>query len=304
MLLILINVIFNSFLVGVFFQLAHSVILFFLQLAKVTNAFSKPFHPDFYYFCAFCVVSTFVVIGYSPIGGFLATLFSNAKRAKGTDLEYFSANLEKVLVPYNRSTGENLTSRDFNLLIQSEQTVNAMAIGKKTIVATSGFLQKEPELIQCVLAHELGHLHYGDSMVTIAIIAGCYPIRICYWINYIFMNMARFAAMIISWIPVIGLISNLFVLLMQLLCLPLIAINWLGNKIFDFMFLMNSRRAEYRADQFASDLNYGDSMIYFLEWIDSIPGMEKGNAFTQMFSSHPLTRKRIARLQKIKENGI
>lgn len=61
---------------------------------------------------------------------------------------------------------------------------------------------------------------------------------------------------------------------------------------------MNCRRTEYRADEFASNLRYGDSMIRFLEYI--APYVEQGNIFTQLFSTHPLVENRIERLQKIK----
>lgn len=298
MLLLLINMIFNSFLVGVFFQLAHSFIMLFLQLGHSTSMFARQFHPDFYYLCAFYVVFTFTVIGYSPVGSFFATAFLKAKYAKAADLEYISANLENVLIPYNRNTGQHLSARDFNLLISQTEIINAMAVGHKTIVVTTGLLRAEPKMLQTVLAHELGHLHYRDSMVSIAIIAGCYPIQICYWINYIFQQIARVAVMILRFIPIVGLISILFMWVVQLACLPLVAINWLGNKIFDFMYLMNSRRTEYRADEFASNLSYGDSMIHFLEYI--LPYAEQGNSFTQMFSTHPLVQNRIVRLQKIK----
>lgn len=300
MFLILINMIFNSFLVGVFFQLAHSFIMIFLQMGHSTSIFARQFHSDFYYLCAFYVVFTFTVIGYSPIGSFISTAFLKAQKAKGTDLEYISVNLEKVLVNYNKNTNQHLTAKDFNLFINQSEVVNAMALGQKTIVVTAGLLRAEPEMLQTVLAHELGHLHYGDSMVSIAIMAGCYPIQICYWANYIFMQFARVVVMILRFIPILGLISVLFMWVTQLACLPLIAINWLGNKIFDFMYLMNSRRTEYRADEFANDLSYGDSMIYFLDWMQNIPGVEQGNVFTQMFSTHPLTSKRIERLQRLK----
>ena len=173
-----------------------------------------------------------------------------------------------------------------------------MALGHKTIVVTVGLLRAEPEMLQTVLAHELGHLHYGDSMVSIAIIAGSYPIQICYWANYIFMQIARVVVMILRFIPILGLMSVLFMWAVQLACLPLIAINWIGNKIFDFVYLMNCRRTEYRADEFASNLRYGDSMIRFLEYI--APYVEQGNIFTQLFSTHPLVENRIERLQKIK----
>lgn len=298
MFLILINMIFHTFLVGIFFQFAHSIIMLFLQLGHSTSIFARQFHPDFYYLCAFYVVFTFTTIGYSPIGSFISTVFLKARKAKGTDLEYISSNLEEVLIAYNKNTNQNLTAKDFNLFINNSEVVNAMALGHKTIVVTAGLLRAEPEMLQTVLAHELGHLHYGDSMVSIAIIAGSYPIQICYWANYIFMQIARVVVMILRFIPILGLMSALFMWAVQLACLPLIAINWIGNKIFDFVYLMNCRKTEYRADEFASNLRYGDSMIRFLEYI--APYVEQGNIFTQLFSTHPLVENRIERLQKIK----
>lgn len=112
------------------------------------------------------------------------------------------------------------------------------------------------------------------------------------------MQIARVVVMILRFIPILGLMSALFMWAVQLACLPLIAINWIGNKIFDFVYLMNCRRTEYRADEFASNLRYGDSMIRFLEYI--APYVEQGNIFTQLFSTHPLVENRIERLQKIK----
>lgn len=82
MFLILINMIFHSFLVGLFFQFAHSIIMLFLQLGHSTSVFARQFHPDFYYLCAFYVVFTFTTIGYSPIGSFIATVFFNGEKSK------------------------------------------------------------------------------------------------------------------------------------------------------------------------------------------------------------------------------
>ena len=99
MFLILINMIFNTFLVGIFFQLAHSIIMLFLQIGHSASIFARQFHPDFYYLCAFYVVFTFTTVGYSPIGSFIATAFLKAKKANGTDFEYISANPNSKLFP-------------------------------------------------------------------------------------------------------------------------------------------------------------------------------------------------------------
>ena len=111
--------IFHTFLVGIFFQFAHSLIMLFLKIGNSTSIFARQFHPDFYYLCAFYVVFTFTTIGYSPIGSFISTVFLKARKAKGTDLEYISSNLEEVLIAYNKNTNQNLTAKDFNLFINN-----------------------------------------------------------------------------------------------------------------------------------------------------------------------------------------
>ena len=67
--------------------------------------------------------------------------------------------------------------KDINIYIVDDLTPNAYAIGRKTIVVTKGLMDfMNDEQIKGILAHELGHITNGDTIIKNNIYARQYDI--------------------------------------------------------------------------------------------------------------------------------
>lgn len=144
-----------------------------------------------------------------------------------------------------------------------------------------------------ILAHEIGHLSYGHTVIQLLIgggnifISGCLLlIKISYWIFSAIMGL--FA--ICSRSGVMGIITAVFAGIST-------ALSWLWVK-FCMLFLMWSmRQNEYLADEFAYKIGFGLELATVLD--QHISDVPHDGFLSAIYSTHPCNDDRVAALQNL-----
>lgn len=233
-----------------------------------------------------------VFISLSPIGEWGLSIMIGAKNIKRNDTKIRLIPLLEVV--YDKAKGHTPSMVDsINLKIIYDDAPNAFAIGRKTICVTSGLLALSDDDIMGVLAHELGHIAYQHTVIQLLIGGGNLFISgflmivklSCWLITVIFSLFAigsrnLWAGIIITFF---GSISTIFI--------------WLWTK-FCMLFLMWSmRQNEFVADRFAYEIGFGMELARVLD--TRLCSSPNGGILKAIYSTHPDTDDRIARLQQL-----
>lgn len=207
-----------------------------------------------------CIYFFTVAISLSPLGEMCLAAFAGASDIKRVDIK-----LRVVpLVQYVLDKAKENTSycpKKVKVKIIHDPAPNAFALGRQTLCITDGLLLLSDDMILGILAHEIGHLSYGHTVIQLLIgggnifISGCLLlIKISYWIFSAIMGL--FA--ICSRSGVMGIITAVFAGIST-------ALSWLWVK-FCMLFLMWSmRQNEYLADEFAYKIGFGLELATVLD---------------------------------------
>ena len=179
-----------------------------------------------------CIYFFTVAISLSPLGEMCLAAFAGASDIKRVDIK-----LRVVpLVQYVLDKAKENTSycpKKVKVKIIHDPAPNAFALGRQTLCITDGLLLLSDDMILGILAHEIGHLSYGHTVIQLLIgggnifISGCLLlIKISYWIFSAIMGL--FA--ICSRSGVMGIITAVFAGIST-------ALSWLWVK-FCMLFLM------------------------------------------------------------------
>ena len=159
-----------------------------------------------------CIYFFTVAISLSPLGEMCLAAFAGASDIKRVDIK-----LRVVpLVQYVLDKAKENTSycpKKVKVKIIHDPAPNAFALGRQTLCITDGLLLLSDDMILGILAHEIGHLSYGHTVIQLLIgggnifISGCLLlIKISYWIFSAIMGL--FA--ICSRSGVMGIITAVF----------------------------------------------------------------------------------------------
>lgn len=233
-----------------------------------------------------------VAISLSPIGEMCLAVFVGAKDIKRVDIK-----LRVVpLVQYVLDKAKENTSycpKKVKVMIIHDPAPNAFALGKRTLCITDGLLMLSDDLILGVLAHEIGHLSYGHTVIQLLIgggnvfISGCLLlIKISYWVFSAIMGLFAIG----SRSGVMGLITAMFAGIST-------ALSWLWVK-FCMLFLMWSmRQNEYLADEFAHRIGFCIELATVLE--QHLSDVPYDDFLRALYATHPCNGDRVAALQNL-----
>lgn len=282
---VIINGLFNGWLLTTILQMAHY------------NFASGKLPYWEYALIGYGTAILLTLLGLSKVGHVFLKLFLGGRDAIGRERNIIDPLLKTVLDEANLKKGTNFTIENINLLIKDIKDPNALAFGYNTIMLTDGLLKTaNEEELKAVIAHEVGHLYYKDSVTLISIVFGNFATRVCMWLYAIYAAISTFVMGIFGRMGLVGCIVALFAIIPLLVFLPVVIINWVGQKILEITLLWHGRKAEYRADKFADELGFGPGLIGFLEKIHMIT--ESDNSFfSRITSTHPAPMKRIGRLE-------
>ena len=181
------------------------------------------------------------------------------------------------------------------LYIIDHQAVNAQAIGKRTIAVTQGAIHTfSREELKAIIAHEMGHIYYGNSMAILLNTIG----------NGVF--------------SILVLLFRLILIVLDLLQSPfekqtkgvirflLDIVAWIVTSL-EFVFLFigniilmgNSRSTEYKADKFACMVGYGREMKEALYMLQKMSLTDQLKIVERMQASHPRVSRRIMKIEQL-----
>lgn len=242
----------------------------------------------------FVVYAVSLIIGFSPLGEKLLRLLNRVRPLETKrETEYLQPLFDEV---YERAKEKNKHLRRIEICVIDNMTVNAIALGRKTIAVTKGAMQTftEDEL-KAVIGHEIAHLVHGDTMASIYAIVGN-------GILSVFVLLARLFLLLLDWIQsaIMGKYS-IFSALMLLLRLYFEFCIWFLNFGLQVILSVNSRKNEFKADLFSYSIGYDSDMIEALYLLEKISLGDNSSIIQKMIASHPRITLRIKHLEEFDE---
>jgi heat shock protein HtpX len=240
------------------------------------------------------VYSVSLIIGFSSLGEKLLRLLNRVRPIETKrETEYLQPLFDEV---YARAKEKYKGLRTIEICIVDNMTVNAMALGRRTIAVTKGAMQTfTEEELKAVIGHEIAHLVHGDTMATIYAIIGN-------GIFSIFVMIARLFLLLLDWLQSAfngkrGLLAILIFLLK--LCFELYI--WILNFGLQVILSVNSRKNEFKADMFSYSIGYDSDMIEALYLLEKISLGDNSSIIQKMIASHPRITLRIKHLEEFDE---
>lgn len=235
-----------------------------------------------------------LIIGFSSLGEKLLRLLNRVRPLETKrETEYLQPLFDEV---YLRAKGKFKMLRSIEVCVIDNMTVNAMALGRRTIAITKGALQTfTEEELKAVIGHEIAHLVHGDTMATMYAIIGN-------GIFSVFVLVARLFLLLLDWVQNTfngkrGFLS----ILMLLLKLYFDFSIWILNFGLQVILSINSRKNEFKADMFSYVIGYDSNMIEALYLLEKISLGDNSTIIQKMIASHPRITLRIKNLEELDE---
>lgn len=245
---------------------------------------------------AYAILAVLTLLGYSRIGTNLVGLFQPWRKMAGREKTRLEPLFSEIIEQTNREYGTTYRLSDFKIKVTDNRIVNACALGYNTIAVNKGALNSFTDnQLQALLAHEMGHLYYRDSVRSCALIFSAFATRMIMWLYAIYAVIVAVIAEAEKGTK--SGILTLVSLIPLLVFLPILIFNWIGAKVFTLLNMAMSRKAEYRADAFSASLGYKSDMISALEVLDELSAGSDNSFMGKLMSTHPATMLRIGALE-------
>lgn len=242
----------------------------------------------------FVVYAVSLMIGFSSLGEKLLRLLNRVRPLETKrETEYLQPLFEEV---YERAKEKYKKLRKIEICVIDNVTVNAMALGRRTIAVTKGAMQTfTEEELKAVIGHEIAHLVHGDTMATIYAIIGN-------GIFSIFVMIARLFLLLLDWVQsAFNGKRGFLAILIFLLKLCFEVYIWILNFGLQVILSVNSRKNEFRADMFSYSIGYDSDMIEALYLLEKISLGDNSSIIQKMIASHPRITLRIKHLEELDE---
>lgn len=242
-------------------------------------------------------------IALSPVGEWILRIQQKCKSIERIDQkEYLEPLFREV---YERAKAKDPSiPDDVWLFINEDPSINAFAIGRKTICLTKGMLNMPASHIKAVLGHEFGHLSHKDTDMLVLINVGNFFVLFIEWATLLLIYSVY--ALFSLFALVGGIVSasgacTFFMLklngfLKNAASAIVSGIIWVWMKIGLLLVMKSSRSVEYEADGFSYMLGYGNELCAML---DMPCKPDAKGLFACLSSSHPPDDARIENLQKL-----
>ena len=194
---------------------------------------------------------------------------------------------------YDQAKLINSKLEGIELCVIDKMAVNACAIGKHTIAVTKGAIEtfSENEL-KALIAHEIAHIAYGDTIAKLYAVVG----------NGLF---SFWVLILRAFLAIVDFVQTLYkrpgserlvvIVLRLIVDFALFLIMFLMNAVV----AINSRSNEFRADKYAFELGYGDSLLKAFYLLEKIVLGDNGSIIQRMTASHPRITARIEHLETL-----
>jgi heat shock protein HtpX len=236
-----------------------------------------------------------VMISFSRFGEWILCIMAGARKMTRVDMKIRMIPLLELVYNKAKKKTPSLTNK-IVLKVSYTPEANAYAIGRHTICVTEGLFKLPDDVIQGILAHEVGHLAYRHTQIQLLIGGGNFIMTILILIMkliYILATMFSFGSFFSDFRRhgcmqgCLSALPGLFVA----------GIVWLWTKFCMFFLMWSMRENEYDADAYAFQLGYGLGLAKALDAIGTSEPQE--SFFKALYSTHPNTHDRIGRLQQM-----
>lgn len=237
------------------------------------------------YFYIVCVaVLGIVLFMTTPIGERILRMFFVMRKPTLREEEKLNKAYELVKTAYKDKYGSEIKITPY---VVDSPFLNGFALGNSTIALNSGVVRDaEIEEIAAIIAHECAHLHYGDGLYNSMMFGAGSHMQIFFRggkdkeQNNGSAPSNGIASIIALPLAIISMVIMPLVLIVQNLDR---AVNW---------------RIEYRADDFADNLGFGDGLIKFFERLEAIDVREDHGFLKAYRYSHPPVLSRIDKIEQ------
>ncbi len=231
-------------------------------------------------------------IALSPVGEFILRVLQDAHAIETEqDSNYLMPLFEEVYQEAYAKTPS--MHKNIRLYISEEKTINAHAMGRKTIVLTRGAIETfHREELKGILAHEFGHMANGDTKASLLTIIGDGVFSIIIMLFKLILRMFMFFIGFITDNQIWASITSFIVRL--LFDYSVLLFMFLGNVILS----LNSRYSEYLADSFAYQIGFGEQLKRSLYLLNKLNMGGRRTLREWLMASHPHTNARIKRLEQ------
>lgn len=203
----------------------------------------------------------------------------------------------KVLIR-SKKINPNLED-DITLFLKEDDSLNAFAMGRKTIVIHTGTLSLPNDQIASILCHEMGHISHKDTDLRLAVTVGNVFVSLAFYLTRLVIAALNFIVNLFSrsmWmLQLVGMAFSLMAMVMNFF-IGLGEKLWffLGNLAINFA----SRKQELWADEFSVNCGCGKPLSLFLTHLllDNPPDAGKDNILAAFMSTHPQIRMRLLAL--------
>lgn len=176
-------------------------------------------------------------------------------------------------------------------------TVNAFAVGRKTISVTRGAINTfNPDELKGILAHELGHMANGDTKALLIKLVGNGFFSVIIFVLRFIVNILENLSLILSSRNIVlAVISFVTIISRIFMDLAIIVFVFVGDAII----ALNSRYSEFLADEYAHLIGYGADLKNALYILSKLTMPRKVTLMERIRATHPYTSARIERLEQL-----
>jgi len=254
------------------------------------------------------------ILAISPVSERIGRAILGCRPATTEERQKVTGVWNSVVAAIEQALGSSAGERFANvkLFVSDEKLPNAFAVGRNTVCVTRGLLHLTGCSLDAgdmagVLAHEAGHLHFGDSgRLAVALTAnrlGVASYRILDFWSMICETFARGVLQSGRMFAGSAGIAGVFIILMAFLAVIVASIFSLAMRVVSFTFKIAAdvslravgRNEEFRADLFARNIGFGPQLAKFLRQIEALDAAPR-DIWALLNRTHPPTAERIDRL--------
>ena len=184
------------------------------------------------------------------------------------------------------------------LFIIDNQTVNAQAIGRRTVAVTQGAIRTfSRENLKAIIAHEMGHIYNGNTTAILLNTIGNGFFSIVVMLFRLFLLVLDFLQ-----IPFERKTKGLIHILLDFVSWIVTSLEFVFLFIGSIILMGNSRDTEYKGDIFAYQAGYGVELKEALYMLQKMTLTDQLKIIERMQASHPRVSRRIMKVEQLLAN--
>ena len=241
---------------------------------------------------ALVVYAVSILLALSPLGEWQSCWMIGARRPPPgpADMSGIMRRVAPLFGEVYKTARNHAPSvpKDIILKLSRNPTINACAIGRRTVCVNEGLFRLSDDAVKGILAHEFGHLALGHSLVR-ALIGNS---------NFAVTLPMTLLSCLCGGINVLAKRYKKHLRFVEVLAAFFGMMLWWWHNFCELLLKYTSRQNEYDTDAYASALGYGRELAEGLTAI-ALTADRKMSFLEKLHSTHPNLGNRIERLKKL-----